>query len=71
MRTTATAIKLEAPVQRLAHWMALRAVYMAARIQFVVKRRMKASNVEDVGQMRRSQGTSIKRMTKVEALLHS
>ena len=41
---------------------------MATRIQMVVKRRMKLSNVEDVGQMRRSHGTSMNRMTKADAL---
>jgi hypothetical protein len=41
---------------------------MAARIQFVVKRRMNASKVEEVGQMRRRKGTSMKRMMKEEAL---
>lgn len=53
---------------RLTHWTALRMVYMLARIQLVVKRRMKPSNLEDVGQIRRRKGTSTKRMTNADAL---
>lgn len=65
---TAAAIRLEAPVTRLAHWTAHIMAYIAARIQLVVKRRMKASNLADVGQMRSRKGTSMKRMMNEQAL---
>lgn len=41
---------------------------MRARIELVVNLRMNSSNVGDVGQIRRRNGTSIKRMTNAEAL---
>lgn len=43
--------------------------YIPARIQFVVIWRMKASNFEEVGQIRRRKGTSTKRIIKAETLL--
>jgi hypothetical protein len=67
-RTTAAAIRLDAPTEILANWIALRMPYMVARIQLVVKRRTKASNLEDVGQIRRRKGTSTKMRTNDEAL---
>jgi hypothetical protein len=42
--------------------------YMAARIGFVEKRRIKLSNLLLVGQMRRRRGTSMKSMMKDVAL---
>ena len=41
---------------------------MPARIQFVANRRMKVSNLEEVGQMRRRRGISMKMMMNELAL---
>lgn len=41
---------------------------MRARIQLVVKRRIKASNFGDVGQIRRRKGTSMKMIKNAEIL---
>lgn len=65
---TAAAIRLDAPVQRLANCTALRIAYIAARIQLVVNRRMKASNLADVGHILSRNGTSTKMRMRPETL---
>ena len=65
---TAAAIRLDAPVQRLANCTALMIAYIPARIQLVVKRRMKASNLVDVGHILSRNGTSTKMRMRPETL---
>jgi len=53
---------------RLSHWMIAMTIYIPARIKFVVNRRMNVSNFEEVGQMRRRSGISMKTMRNELAL---
>lgn len=62
-------MRLERPVKRLSHWTRLMMAYIAARIQLVVKRRMKLSNFSDVGHIRKRKGTSTKTRIIEENLL--
>jgi hypothetical protein len=48
--------------------MTLMMAYIAARIQLVVKRRMNASNLEEVGQILSKKGTSMKMRINPETL---
>lgn len=61
-------MRLDAPETRLTHCKALIIKYIAARMKFVVKRRMKLSNFDEVGQILRRKGISMKIRTNAETL---
>lgn len=68
-RKEAAASRLDAcPEIRLTNCTALMMVYMAARIQFVVMRRIKSSNLEDVGHILSRKGISTKRIMNAKTL---